>query len=393
MPPSRHSSSSHSSSFSGSRSSGGSFRSPSSHSSSSSRSYSPRPSSPAPSSRPSSFSGGGSSHSGRPSPNKPKNNMKPPVPFNPPAKPAPFHHAPPPRRTPRPRFNQPMGFVVSERLRPVYYYGNTHDYVYYPADWIDTQSGTSYRKGYYDENGEYYESVAIQEDDKSKNIVCHCSYCGTDTVLPPDETFNLVCPNCGAPMEIKSKASESLKETEDSLYVSAYSQSGSSMKTEQKSSSAKILGKAAKTLLVIVLCLFLALVAAEANQVWLRSKNGDSFFQQTNVGGAYGQKIYLKSLGNGAYSKEGKYEDSWDKLLVWDAEADSYYDPESNCWLWYNTDVSPSVWQYWYEGISSDFEDCGWMEHDEDGWWVEKSEGDWIQLPGKYNTEKLWYIA
>ena len=45
-----------------------------------------------------------------------------------------------------------------------------------------------------------------------------------------------------------------------------------------------------------------------------------------------------------------------------------------------------------YEGISSDYGDYGWMEHDSEGWWIEASEGNWIPLPSSYDSSGLWYI-
>ena len=82
-----------------------------------------------------------------------------------------------------------------------------------------------------------------------------------------------------------------------------------------------------------------------------------------------------------------------DRILYYDSDADSYYDEATACWLWYNTDVEPAIWQYWYEGISSDFGDYGWMEHDSDGWWIEESEGNWIPLPDQYDASQLWLVG
>lgn len=102
--------------------------------------------------------------------------------------------------------------------------------------------------------------------------------------------------------------------------------------------------------------------------------------------------LYLASNDRGEYY-EVSSSDVWTKSLIWDYSADSYYDATTDCWLWYNTDVEPAQWQYWYEGISSDFGDYGWMEHDQDGWWIEESEGNWIPLPSEYDTSGLWYIS
>ena len=104
----------------------------------------------------------------------------------------------------------------------------------------------------------------------------------------------------------------------------------------------------------------------------------------------FGSTIILEQAGPDSYSISSAK--TGDKKLVWDAGADSYYDADTDCWLWYNTDVEPAVWQYWYEGISSDFDESGWMEHDADGWYIEAYEGDWIALPTQYDTSGLWYI-
>ena len=81
-----------------------------------------------------------------------------------------------------------------------------------------------------------------------------------------------------------------------------------------------------------------------------------------------------------------------DLTLGWDRDSESYYDPGSECWVWYNTDVSPNVWQYWVEGISSDYGDYGWMEHDETGWYIEADQGVWTEVPAWYDTSGLWYF-
>ena len=207
MPPSRHSSSSHSSRSSSSRSSS---RPTSSHSSSSrsssgsSRSYSSRgPSShslTSHSSRPA-FSGSASS-------------------YRPQSRPAP---KPTPQPVHRPRVNQPVGFLISQMLRPTYYYGRRHDYVYYPESWTDSESGTYYEKGYYDENGRYYDSVSFQKNGRYDNVLCQCPYCGTEKLMCLDNRAGssqlLECPGCGATMEIKSELDEILDQPPENTHV------------------------------------------------------------------------------------------------------------------------------------------------------------------------------
>ena len=101
--------------------------------------------------------------------------------------------------------------------------------------------------------------------------------------------------------------------------------------------------------------------------------------------------VYLEKQGDGSYHVVTDPIRA-DRILTYDRSEDSYYDEASGFWLWYNTDVTPALWQYWVEGISSDYGDFGWMEHDSEGWWIEAAEGDWIPLPSIYDSSGLWYI-
>ena len=75
-------------------------------------------------------------------------------------------------------------------------------------------------------------------------------------------------------------------------------------------------------------------------------------------------------------------------------DGEDWYDSETQCWFWYNDEQAPYQWQYWYEGISSDYGDYGWMEFDMDTqtWTIEKSNGVWIDLPDSYDTTYLWHF-
>ncbi len=376
MPPSRHSSSSHSSSSRSSSSRSSSSHSSSSRSSSSysSRSYSSR-SSFGSSGRSSFSSGGPSRHSSSSWSSSPKSSGS----FsgktqNRQSAPAQVH---------RPRVNQPIGYLLSTLPAPRTYYGSSHDYVYYPSSWTDSSTGTTYAQGYYDENGKYYESVAFAKDGKYENVVCHCDYCGQDVVLNPDSTkealTNLKCPNCTAPLIIKSMLDEEVGTSRfdraDSFEV-------------QKPAKKK---KRKWPWIVAIILIVLYYIGSEEQK-----KESYQFgnTQQTqfveNDTSDFGATIRLRKAGPNrfSYAESG----SADKTLIWDKDAESYYDQESDCWLWYNTDVDPSVWQYWYEGISSDYGDYGWMEHASDGWYIEISRENWKPLPGRYDISNLWYI-
>ena len=337
MPPSHHSSSSHSSHSSSHSSSSRSSSSRSYSSSSSSRSYSSRSSSSGGSSRgPSRHSS--SSHSSR-------------------------SFSPPPSR---PRVNQPTGYKpTGSSQRPRHVYGRRHDYVYYPTPWVDSSTGTSYEKGYYDENGNRYDDVAFSQDGVYKNVLCHCPYCGQDAVMDLSASDvgvkQLQCPGCGGPLEIRSML-------DDAVQGSAPSGSVTRQDAPKKKRGCAIL-----------LYALLAFVILSALTVF-------SSLRQLNT-----RSLQLVSTGYNSY-RVADSDESPDLTLSWDKESESYYDPDSECWVWYNTDVTPNVWQYWVEGISSDYGDYGWMEHDADGWFIEADQGVWIEVPAWYDTSGLWYL-
>ncbi len=290
----------------------------------------------------------------------------------------------PPRR---PRTNQPIGFIVSGLRKPSYYYGRRHDYVYYPESWTDETTGTSYEKGYYDENGQYYNSVAFPKDGKYENVVCHCPYCDQNTVLnltAEDATsHNLQCPHCGGPMEIESELDDYVGQTAENTHT--YASEESLRRFSQKPKK--------KRRWWIVVAVLLAIGIAGQSAEDTIQENYVPQVQQIQEYDAegFGDTILLKRTGRESYTVVSGQ--TGDKELIWDPEAESYYDDDTDCWLWYNTDVEPALWQYWYEGISSDYEESGWMEHDFDGWYIEAYEGEWIELPEYYDASELWFIG
>ena len=372
--PSHHSSSSHSSHSSSSHSS--SSRSSSSRSSYSSRSsgsrssYSSRPSGHSASSHSSRPLFGGAAPASRPQSRPASRPVSQPV--------------------GRPRFNQPVGFLISQTLRPTMYYGRRHDYVYYPESWTDATSGTHYEKGYYDENGKYYDSVAFQKNGRYENVVCYCPYCENRMLLNLNNTAgakeSMQCPNCGAPMEIRSELDEITGQPAENTH-------GYQSEESLKNAFGTAKKKRGRWLPVAVfLAVFLMVSQAARNLAQTGSQSVQPApYQQLQLTDQKAEHLYLERQADGSYHTVTDPIRA-DRILDYDTYEDSYYDAESDCWLWYNTEVDPPVWQYWVEGISSDFGEYGWMEHDEDGWWIEASNGNWIQLPAEYSTDGLWYI-
>ena len=291
----------------------------------------------------------------------------------------------------RPRVNQPVGYRPTGGRRPSYYYGHRHDYVYYPVAWIDSSTGTSYEPGYYDENGRRYEHVSVAKDGKYDNVVCHCPYCGQDSVLTLDAetaaTQSLQCPSCGGPMEIKSALDDYMAGGD----ADGFGDDGPSAVYDANKQAKR---KKRRFWIIVVVLLFLFLCWSAANSGTYSSPQ--SGYTQTltaldpNVE-IFGETIFLRNVGGNAYEISDAASGS-DKILTWSDQDESYYDQQADCYLWYNVDLEPANWQYWYEGISSDYGDYGWMEHDLDGWFIETSRGNWIPLPDKYDSDALWYI-
>ena len=318
--------------------------------------------------------------------------------------------SPPPQR--RPRINQPLGFIVAGGLRPSYYYGKRHDYVYYPTSWTDTVSDTTYQEGYYDENGQYYKSVSFPKNGTYENVVCRCPYCGRETILNLKAEDlprrDLECQYCGGPMEIQSELDDYISQgtaqtsgENTHIYVSAESLRKAPRKPKKRRSGCLIS-------MIVLLCfvVLLAVIGATAgeNSAQQTAPVGQyGYSGQDQQGGnsqlwspgdpadAFGETISLARIGKNSYSITDS--NTADKLLIWDADADSYCDPDTGYWLWYNENEQPAAWQYWIEGISSDYGDYGWMEHDETGWYIEVSNREWTALPGRYDTSELWYLA
>ena len=285
-----------------------------------------------------------------------------------------------------------MGFLVSQALRPTTYYGRRHDYVYYPASWTDTATGTHYEKGYYDENGKYYDSVAFQKNGRYENVVCYCPYCESKTILNLNNNAgsnqSMQCPNCGAPMQIESELDEIVQQPLQNTHT--YNSEESLKNAFGQTRKKRGLGLPLGIILTVVLVIFS--VARSLIRTTEHTIQNAPYQQLQAIDqNTHAEALYLEKQADGSYHTVTDPIRA-DRILVYDAYEDSYYDEDSDCWLWYNTEVDPPVWQYWVEGISSDFGDYGWMEHDEDGWWIEASHGNWIQLPDKYPTDNLWYI-
>lgn len=298
--------------------------------------------------------------------------------------------------------NQPTGFVIATHLRPTYYYGRRHSYAYYPQAWTDAATGAAFAAGYYDENGRRYDSVTFEEDGRYKNVVCHCPYCDNESVLDLSagdlEAQSLKCPHCGGNMEIKSELDTILSQGEEEN-VSSDPSGYTAAPAKKKKSRGYIW--IAIALVIMALGIYRRLPRSQPAVEFSPIEYSEPQLDDVTITDPFpasepeplftlGQPVYLEEQADGYHVVTDPLRAG--KILEFDESADSYYDQDSDCWLWYNTDLYPAVWQYWYEGISSDFGDYGWMEHEDSGWYIQTGENEWIPLPGGYDSSRLWFI-
>ncbi len=253
---------------------------------------------------------------------------------------------------PRPRRNQPIGYVpVSTVFSLSRLYGRSHDYVYYPNSWT-AEDGTYYEKGYYDEDGNRYGNVVIENEE----TILTCEYCGTQTKVIWKEGQAPNCENCGAPLKIDMV----------------------DKKQEGAGTAGAGAGHARKPTILMMTFVIIAITAAIT---FIGSFMGSSSYQESGPGvismSDQEDSIYVEAIGRTCY-----------------LDGENYYDPETDCWFYFNEEAG--VWQYWYEGISSNYGDYGWMEYDEieDQWYIEQSYGNWVELPDHYLDEYdyLWHM-
>jgi hypothetical protein len=310
----------------------------------------------------------------------------------------------------RGRFCQPGGYADSTEVREPssMHYALKHNYVYYPEDWVDKSTETPHKKGYYDENGDFYEHVVFWKDGYYHDVPCTCDFCGVTTLCDVYVGVSQVCKQCGAPLRIDALLDEYTQDPAYTDYESRFPERR--LKATEVRAPEETFDRTQNdhtamrlALIAIFICFLPAIIIGCTKSMnarhytyrepvtTVRETAPPAVRQEKTNPEIFGTTLYL-DLTEGGYILSPDGSESYDRKLTWDYGEDSYYDKESDCWLWYNTDVSPNLWQYWYEGISSDYGDYGWMEYEPDGWYIEASGENWIKLPEQYLSERLWHM-
>ncbi len=265
----------------------------------------------------------------------------------------------------RSRRNQPSGYHQTSG-RAITHHCRKHDYVYYPSSWIDSDTNREYKAGYYDEDGNFYEKVDfVNGADAQVSYICE--YCGYSTRFKKQGTIDTTCPKCGASMV----RDESVPE--DEILTEGISSGGSGSSVFGDTGLPKKVG--------IIFFIVIGINAVMAFTTGLFTHDDYSSYSYSNsYSNSYSsedESIYVEEIGRTC-------------PLI----GENYYDAVTDCYFWFNDYIDPPQWHYWYEGISSDYGDYGWMEYDvnEDTWYIEVSDSNWEVLPDKYDTSELWYI-
>ncbi len=298
----------------------------------------------------------------------------------------------------RERKNQPTGYPgTKSRI----YRCKNHDYVHYDRAWTDESTGKEYKAGYYDEEGNFYEDIVFSEHGQildTATAVCRCDYCRMEDSRPWAEREK-PCEHCGGNMSLVSQIDELA--TDNNSFIG--------------SNSGDFNLKSIILIILLVLispCVIGGILGAILDLAGVDTSDdtgSSSYYEESSDDSSalsynipdIGSTMYLKADDGGyVLTDQSDYQDnsaSGDyKKLVLDSDG-NYYEKATDAYVWLNTDIDPPQFQYWYEGISSEYGDYGWMEYDPDNktWYIEVSQGNWQPLDDavyEKNADRMWHI-
>lgn len=267
----------------------------------------------------------------------------------------------------------------STRISPILYRGLSRNLFYYPMIWMDSNN-VQHQAGYYDENGNRVDESMVEKSGTFETTY-KCAYCDTEVKVQWKEGEKPNCPNCGAPLE------EVVDPDDDRLQGTKQPVAGMSNK------KAGCIGCGVAVLLTFISFIIVSITSTLGsgnNKVQTYPTEVSSLMLPTAAPSSSGQSQNLPS--SSTLNQDEIFVEELGRICKWNDDYDSYYDKISDCYFWYNAEAKQ--WQYWFEDISSDYGDYGWMEYDpNDGnWYIEISDGNWIVLPNAYETSGLWHM-
>ena len=297
---------------------------------------------------------------------------------------------------PRPRINQPKGYEDSQYSSSLIR-GRRHDYIFLPQGYKDPDTRKEYKAGYYDESGNFYERVIIKAGKMRETLAC-CDFCGTQIKLKWESGALNSCPNCGATLhEVPDKTIYDHQLRPVPANPVFKERPGGGHYRSDYGTSYSLGGIIAVSAAVIVLAIIITGVIlgrikqnAQREVVYVPAADYDaamtptppdvrSYLVHSPVIGPLRSKVYIREAG-------GSFE--------WDDSKREYYCKELKCHLRYTDKNIPGVWEYWFQGVSSDYPDGGWMRYDYETkkWQIDTGNNSWTDLPDKYSSYHLWYV-
>ena len=219
----------------------------------------------------------------------------------------------------------------------------------------------------------------------------NCSFCGgkVEGIPSGNGLQSLVCPNCGgtlsesdaiitpAPQVVQTQPPPPPRVTPQPSYRPTRTYRPGCHPLRSIGNFFSVLLK----LIVFLVVLFVVCgIAFYINDKFSSNDNGhdDYYYEEYDDRPERHDPIYVPALG---------------RDVAWDTEYETYYDRQTDCYFFLNMDMDPPIWQYWFEGISSDYGDYGWLEWDakEMRWYVQTGSNSWQPLPENKGAG-LWHF-
>ena len=294
----------------------------------------------------------------------------------------------------RARSHQPSNYRFASTHPTSTYQCRRHDYIFYPIDWLDETTNTTYKKGYYDEQGNRYDSLILKNNERYENVPMHCPYCDKTAVRDlTDDKETMSCEHCGGNMVIDAILDEKAD------IVSSYAGSASGGSGNYSTSSASNRSRFKPLMIfgiifasmyigpVILSSLLLPFRGAAKLLANRQQNNPTAILQQLTSTQQSQQQQTQQQTGVQQYTAQDVLgnEEIFGSQIYLKSSPDGMEISDSSDY--------PALWQYWYEGISSSYGDYGWMEYEDGTWYIETSQGNWKEVDLSGYEDRIWHFA
>lgn len=283
--------------------------------------------------------------------------------------------------------------TTNETYKPTFHHCYKHDYYYFAEDFFDKITNTQYKKGYYDEEGTYYEDLKIEYSDSEIIELCTCEYCGSIEKIDLKQMKlgeTLKCSNCTAILNLDNITTLNTdyyvcdengnflnqKVTKNNVYDN-YDSQYNTRETSHGLKSSSLIG-IILTIIFLIICIpccsigFIETIYDTGYYDDYDNYNDNMY----NVSTPFGETIYVPEI------------DRYCEFV-----DDYYYDEITDCYFLFEENIEYPDMRYWYEDFSSQYGDYGWLEYHKETneWYVEVDYNTWevVNNPPDY----FWYTS